>query len=122
MLKDIKPRERITEDLYEIRFFKDEDGGFAFPCDKDGNLFPMTEAARKNYVWCMANPERFRYCWNKKHHYQYTYTQEAIGKCECGAVVTLRNQYLGACECENCGRWYNLFGQELKDPKYWEED
>jgi hypothetical protein len=28
---------------------------------------------------------------------------------------------MGACQCENCGQWYNIFGQELIDPEYWED-
>jgi hypothetical protein len=24
--------------------------------------------------------------------------------------------------CEKCGQWYNLFGQALVDPEYWEDD
>lgn len=41
------------------------------------------------------------------------------GKCECGKVIELWNEYLGASECEYCGRWHNLFGQLLNDPSTW---
>lgn len=41
------------------------------------------------------------------------------GECECGETVTLYNQYLGACECPKCGRWYNIWGQELNPPHTW---
>lgn len=34
----------------------------------------------------------------------------------------LVNQYQGACPCPKCGQWYNLFGQELINPQYWEEE
>ena len=39
--------------------------------------------------------------------------------CDCGSTV-----YLGrfTCECENCGRLYNSFGQELAPPDEWDED
>ena len=43
----------------------------------------------------------------------------AHGTCVCGSEVYLYNQYMGACECENCGRWYNLFGQEIMPPEMW---
>ena len=121
MLKDFQPRRRVTEDRYEIRFFYDENGGYAFPCDKDGNLAEMTECARKNYKHCIEHPEEFLY-WNEKHHWRETHTENASGICECGNRVQLWDQYLGACECEECGRWYNLFGQSLKRPEHWEED
>lgn len=41
------------------------------------------------------------------------------GKCECGKVIELWNEYLGASECEYCGRWHNLFGQLLNNPETW---
>lgn len=45
----------------------------------------------------------------------------AHGTCSCGREVFLWDQYQGACECE-CGKWYNLFGQELVPPEYWHDD
>ena len=121
MLKEYQPRHRVKEHMSEIRFYKDDHGGFAFPCDADGNLLPMTEAARKNYDWAMEHPEHFQH-WNELVHWTQTVTEPATGRCECGNLVTLWDQFMGACECEKCGRWYNLFGQELKKPEYWEED
>ena len=121
MLKNITKRKRVTEDLYEIRFFYDDNGGYAFPCDKDGNIFELDDIALKNYKWCMDHPEQFKH-WNWFFHWTQTYVEEGSGDCECGNRVVLKDQYLGACECENCGRWYNLFGQELKHPKYWRDD
>ena len=45
----------------------------------------------------------------------------ALGLCSCGKEVVLESDYNGAVQCE-CGKWYNVFGQELIDPKYWEDD
>jgi hypothetical protein len=45
----------------------------------------------------------------------------AIGICSCGRDVVLECDHAGAVRCE-CGKWYNLFGQELRDPEYWEDD
>ena len=120
MIKDFTPRQRVTEDMYEIRFYYDENGGFAFPCDKDWNLAEMTECAMENYKYCMAHPEEFLF-WNDKHHWKRTYMENASGTCRCGNHVVLWDQYLGACECENCGTWYNVFGQELNPPSTWED-
>ena len=36
--------------------------------------------------------------------------------------VELWDQYYGACQCPECGKWYNLFGQSLLPPDCWEED
>ncbi len=45
-----------------------------------------------------------------------------VGKCKCGEEVTLIClPPLYACECPNCGQYYNACGQELKRPEQWEE-
>ena len=44
------------------------------------------------------------------------------GLCSCGQWVELVDEYYGACQCPKCGKWYNLFGQELVSPEYWEQD
>ena len=54
---------------------------------------------------------------------EFTITEPAVGRCSCGAEVILdTDDYMGAVECEECGQWYNLFGQALVDPEYWEEE
>jgi len=121
MLKDFRPRERKIEAQYEILFYDSESGGFAFQCDKDWNIKTTNECALKNYNYCMEHPEEFPYYWNEKNVWYHTYTENANGICECGNRVYLWDQYLGACECEKCGRWYNLFGQELSNPETWSE-
>lgn len=120
MLKNFVPRERVTEVSYSLQYFYDCNGGFSFPCDKDGNVLPgLTDAALKNLCECREHPERFEYPGEvvKEVH---RYTENAHGTCDCGREVYLYDEYMGACECE-CGRWYNLFGQELKPPCAWEE-
>ena len=42
-----------------------------------------------------------------------------VGLCKCGQEVLLMDTYMGATDCPNCGQWYNVFGQELKDPDEW---
>lgn len=120
MLTNITPREHKTIREYYIDFFRDEDGGFSFPCDPDGALYELPPAAKENYEWCMEHPEEFKF-WNVLTIYERNYTENASGDCICGNRVELWDQYQGACECEKCGRWYNLFGQELLRPEYWEE-
>ena len=43
------------------------------------------------------------------------------GTCNCGHKIELYDRYLGACECPYCGQWWNLFGQELKNPEHWND-
>jgi hypothetical protein len=46
----------------------------------------------------------------------------SVFKCEqCGKEFKLQDHYCGACECPNCGEWYNLCGQHLNPPEQWEE-
>lgn len=121
MLKNLKPRERKTEVYYTVDFDIDRNSGFTFPCDVDGNVLLWNDGLRQNYEHCLAHPEKF-VSYNKVIRHVRHFTENARGTCICGAEVELYDQYYGACECEKCGRWYNLFGQELVAPKYWEED
>ena len=122
MIEIINPRH--TEEIVDYRIeFTDIDGnGCSFPCDENGTLLPFaTDAAEKNYNNSLAHPELFA-IYNEFKTYRRTFTAPAIARCHCGSNVTLENQYQGACECPACGRWYNLFGQELIDPEGWEQD
>ena len=55
----------------------------------------------------------------RKHNCKDGCTEPATGVCECGHRIALWDEYMGACECPHCGRWYNLFGQELNHPDTW---
>lgn len=120
MLKNITERQRKTTTEYSVEFLRDDTSGFSFPCDAHGNLLPMSDCARANYEDCMAHPEKWEK-WNAVTKYTFKYTEPAHGTCVCGREVTLVDEFYGACQCE-CGRWYNLFGQELLEPENWEED
>jgi hypothetical protein len=122
MLKIIKERtpETITEYYLEFYYKDDPDAGFVFPAKANGeiNLDKMCPEAIVNYGECLKDsrldgPEFIK---DRRH-----YVNPAVGKCICGAEVVLECDHAGAVQCE-CGRWYNLFGQSLRDPKYWEED
>lgn len=122
MLKNYVPKEVKKEIRHELIFYYDQDGGFAFPCDASGNVFPLEyEDARKNLAYCMEHPEEFSR-WNEVETYKDWYAEPAHGTCSCGAEVELYDQYYGACQCPKCGQWYNLFGQSLVPPEQWETD
>lgn len=113
----------VTAIQYSREFTREDSSGFSFPCDEHGNVFPFEfDCARKNYEWCMAHPEEFDAEWNEFRTWKNTYREPAHGTCVCGEEVYLIDEYQGACECPNCGRWYNLFGQELLPPDQWESD
>ncbi len=122
MLKIIKERkpETITECYIEFKYKEDPEAGFCFPAVAPGvpKFSSMTPEAIVNYKACLTDD---RLTEAKFTTNTYTYIEPAVGKCICGAEVVLDSEYQGAVRCD-CGRWYNLFGQELRDPKYWEED
>ena len=122
MLKNYVPAEHKTEIHYDLVFYYDDDGGYAFPCDAAGNVFPLEyEEARKNLEYCLAHPEEFA-TYNEVRKWKNHYTEPAHGTCTCGTEVSLFDQYYGACQCPKCGQWYNLFGQSLLPPEQWEMD
>lgn len=121
MLDNFVPAKRVANVFFEKAFDDGKNNGFGFPCDENGNLMEMSEAGRRNYEWCMNNPDKF-VRFNKIIKYTNWYTQPAHGTCSCGCDVNLFDEYYGACECPECGKWYNMSGQELVSPEYWEED
>lgn len=122
MIKIIKERTPVTTTEYYIDFYysDDSDSGFCFLANKDGTpaLDKMCEEAKVNYEHCLVDDRLVGPLFRRETS---TYMDPAVGKCSCGAEVVLDADYAGAVRCE-CGRWYNLFGQELRDPKYWDRD
>ena len=123
MLKNLVNRESKKVVKYSLEFTDGHGSGFSFPCNRNGDVFTaeMSECARENLQFCLEHPEKFE-VWNEVERWEHTYTEPAHGICTCGAEVYLYDEYYGACECENCGRWYNMFGQELLPPDQWEKD
>ena len=122
MLKIIKERTPETMIAYYIEYtYKDDpEAGFCFPatCHGDPDFDHMPPEALANYEKCLTD-DRLNGPEFTKH--EWTYMNPAIGICSCGRDLVLECDYAGAVRCD-CGKWYNLFGQELRDPKYWEDD
>ena len=124
MINNFKRGEYREKVDYEVRFYTDACGGFAFPCDENGKLIVNSNtnpAAIKNYHWCLENPDKFPYYFNHVTKRTHTWREPNTGTCHCGQQMELVNEYMGACECPKCGQWYNLFGQELKNPSTWSD-
>lgn len=122
MLKIIRERtpEVIIDRYIEFLYKDDPNAGFMFPALPNGEVDfdHMSQEAKDNYSTCLSD-ERLtepEFIVDKR-----TYANPAVGKCICGREVVLECDYAGVLKCD-CGRWYNLFGQELRDPRYWEED
>lgn len=122
MLKIIKERTPETIINYTIEFtYKDDpNAGFVFPALFNGepDFAIMCKEAMENYKRCLTDNHLTEPEFKVE---KSTYINPAVGECSCGREIVLESNYYGAVRCE-CGRWYNLFGQELKDPKHWEED
>ncbi len=124
MLKAYTPATYRTVIEYELAFDDGLNNGFGFPCDRDGKLLESEDQnpeAHENLKFCLAHPEKFDR-FNEVVEYRRRIREDARGICSCGEDLELWDQYYGTCQCPNCGRWYNLFGQELLPPDCWEED
>ena len=126
IVKIISERERVRHVEYRREFQgigQPEGSGFSFPCDKEGNLKiddEFYECWKKNYDFCVSSPEKFIDRGTVED--SWTYMENAKALCSCGETIELYDGYMGACDCPNCGQWYNLSGQALRNPRYWEED
>ena len=122
MLKIIKERtpETIKEYYIEFLYKDDPNAGFCFPANRRGapKFSSMPPEAIRNYEACLTDKRLTAGEFVTRTH---TYMNPAVGLCSCGKEVILECDHSGAVQCE-CGRWYNLFGQSLIDPKYWYTD
>ena len=126
IVKIIAQRERVTHIEYRREFQgigQTEGSGFSFPCDKDGNLKTDDmhyDCWKGNYDMCVSSPDKFIDRGIVEN--SWTYMENAKALCSCGKEIELYDEYMGACPCDNCGQWYNIFGQALNKPQYWEEE
>lgn len=122
MLKIIKERtpETVTEHYINFWYKDDLNAGFCFPATSTGepDFSCMSPEAVANYNACLTDERLTTGDWEVR---EWTYVHPAVGECSCGREVILEGGFEGATMCE-CGRWYNLFGQSLIDPKYWYRD
>ena len=122
MLTNIVRGDYVTEINYELTFDDGHGNGFVFPCDAHGNVGAnLNPAAVINLNYCRQHPEKFKRAGEVVERRQ-SYKELDYGTCDFGETVYLVNQYMGACQCPNCGRWYNLFGEVLLPLEAWEED
>lgn len=111
-------RVEIKEKRIDFDLASDRNSGFTFDADDNFNPIFSNEVQKKNYDECLGNPD---YIGPIKHIQRTHYIENAKAICECGKEIELWDQYQGACECDYCGRWHNLYGQTLLSPEHWEE-
>jgi hypothetical protein len=119
-MRIVKEAKRVEMTRYYLSFrcVKYPGCGYAFDCDKDGNVILKNEASRQNYAMCVAGggidpvfPEGM-----KENH--WSYVDPAEGVCDCGRRVML-DGFTNSCEC---GREYNHAGQVLAPRSQWGEE
>ncbi len=120
MAKIIKEREWV-EEIHKERFFHligetDQYAGIYIPLDENDNLSFTGEGMKENYEFALNHPEKYEDMGIRTEKRRYK--NDAIALCECGKEIELYDAYLGACDCPYCGRWHNLFGQELTPPPW----
>jgi len=123
MAQIIKERQSVSIPMRELYFHAKGIvgyGGCAFKCTEDGYPIFTNDAQRKTYNEALLNLKG-EYDKPVIRHYSIQHTQNAVIRCECGKESELYSHHLGACQCPYCGRWHNLFGQELIDPYFWED-
>jgi len=104
---------------YYINFDITRTGGFSFPCDHDGELLDIPEAAKANFERCKSGEvQTCRPPYIKE--VAYTKLNYAVGECHCGAEIELRPDEEGLCYCY-CGKIYNSAGQGIRPRSEWEE-
>lgn len=118
MLRNITAR-RIEEHTTFTRFFERKGrpgSGYSFDCDEAGtvNVEALTPVQRGS--WDAAHGEGFAD--RGVQEFTHRHTEPATGRCECGRMVVLYG-FTNACDC---GRDYNMSGQELAPRSQWGEE
>lgn len=116
MTKIIKEREQMEKAFYVHSFARvgDPESGWQFDVNQDGEYKPMAKEVAESLQYCLDNPDKVRDEGIKKYYRRWT--EPAILECDCGEQVPLEGFTNGASQCPVCGRWYNMFGQELSGP------
>lgn len=120
MAKIIKNSHWEVIQEYRREFIRIDDPGAGFSFSViDGKPVFLCDAAERNYLYAQEHPEIYRDLGVIPVRHTTWINSEAI--CECGRKIELVGNYMGASECPYCGRWHNLFGQELNPPRLWAE-
>ena len=122
MLANIKPRENFVETTYvhSFRWETNPGSGFSFDCLEDGTP-TVSESARENLWRAVFGLFEKPLVYDGIVPHVHSGWNPAEGECECGEIVYLEGDY-GEGIPGDCGRLYNLSGQELAPREQWGED
>ena len=118
-MKIIQQRETHEEVEYRLFYERVEcsGSGFSFPCDENGNVNLAEMTPTGSYQKCLNGEIQVKD--GKIITFRHTYTEPAIGLCDCGKEVEL---FGFTNTCEGCGRDYNMSGQLLASRSQWGEE
>ena len=123
MFQIIKERKQVTETSYEMNYYRKLEGSgdeydknfcYSYPCNEKGVIDKesLCKEAAETYEIVSAD-DGYVPVFEKIVH---RYTEPAQAKCRGGNIFTVKDMFYGCCECDACGQWYNLFGQEVIPP------
>lgn len=117
-----KAHVEVEEEIrLEFDLIEDRSACLSFDYDETAKQVILhNDAQRENYEYAISHPDKYHQ--GEVRTYTHKYKVPSVGKCDCGEEVQLVNEYMGACQCPSCERWYNLFGQPLNPPEMWEEN
>lgn len=120
-MKIISNRQRITITDYSFDFewVGCPGAGFSFECDKDGNIYfdNLPKIALLNLNSCLCGEYAVDFVGVRKS--VRTYTESAVGRCDCGEKVYLEGF---TNTCYKCKADYNQSGQRLAPRSHWGEE
>jgi hypothetical protein len=113
----IQPRGTVENTYYTIEVDRiGEPGcGFSFDCDQHGNV---KDGKRRHQISKLKEKSNL-YHYRGVVAHKTRWTQHAIGRCACGEAVEL-SAFTNT--CSQCGRDYNMSGQELAPRSQWGEE
>jgi len=104
-----------TEYSLEYTYKNNHHAGFSFPCDKDGNPVGLRPEGKANYEKCFSGEYEVDFMGIETRERDIFHP--TVVKCECGETHHLYYEV----DCD-CGRCYNVFGQELATLEYADDD
>jgi hypothetical protein len=120
-LINIRPaveHEKVSHTLFFQRLGEYPGNGYAFDCDKDGNLLEMGQSAAASYADITGQSAEFYGAPEVREHI-HNWRESATGECVCGDVVCL-DGFTNT--CDTCGRDYEAGGWLLASRSQWGEE
>jgi len=118
-LKVLRESYRELQEEYALEFEVGEGSWLSFPCDKDGNVKPLTPEGLSNYEKCMSGEIKTTEPPYVKDWSRWV-THPKVCECHCGQELPMYHDSEGMVYC-GCGKTFNTSGQELRPRSEWEE-